>query len=111
MPCRVSKPETYRPGWPVHWAAVHRRRLLAGHERKSTSPGWAQAVETRLSGLKSNSHWEALHDLDVISRGILRRQKAGNGAGGPRHGFDITIEILAERVHGNSHRLLGMHFS
>src|SRR5712671_5980726 len=71
---------------------------------------WAQAVETRLSGLKSNSHREALHNLDVISRGILRRQEAGNGAGGPGHGFDITIEILAERVHGNSHRLLGMHF-
>ena len=72
---------------------------------------WTQTIEALLSWLETNPNGQTLDDFHVIPCGVFWRKQTGNRTGRSGHGFDRSIEILIEGVHGNLDGLARVHFS
>src|ERR1700690_2698291 len=65
----------------------------------------AQAIQPVLVGLEAQPDGDALHDLDVVARGVLRRQDARYRSGTAANSLDVAFEIQAHSVHMRLYRL------
>ena len=67
----------------------------------------AQGVLLQLLGVQLDPHGHALHHLDPVAGGVLRRQQGRGGAGGNAQAADFAVihHLVAIGVGGQAHRL------
>src|SRR6266542_6401017 len=95
-------------GWrrPVLFSSYPHRRH---HGQARTEQ--AVLVEVALVAVvEVDAHWHALHHLDEVAGGVLRRHQTKARAGGASYAGDRAVVLLpAERVHLDLDLLAGTH--
>ena len=71
----------------------------------------AQRMRLELLRIEQNAHRHALHDLDPVAGGVLRRQqrKGAAAAGGDADQVAVIRDAAAVQIGAHGHRLAGAH--
>src|ERR1035437_5982351 len=77
------------------------------HPRFNGHPGPQKALRIFIR-VEANSNREPLHDFDIVSRRVFRREQAEKSAGGAGHVFEVAIKVMIESVDVNANGFTGL---